>query len=189
MTTKDTMKSRLKYHRPSLRARARPPKHRTPLGEAFSAANLGTSLRLQYCIDCNRFQYPSQEVCQVCLNDHLVWRTAAGLGHIISKTDLHHSLWEFFKRHINQRPWPITTVALNEGPIVFAHLDLEAFDKSELLRVSENIQVKVFSHYDCSMRSILIATNSETDIKTREARRKIVEKMGLSEPAFRDGGI
>ncbi len=189
MTTNDTMKNRLKYHRPSLRARARPPKHRTPLGEAFSAANMGSSLQLQHCIDCYRFQYPSQEICQVCLNDNLVWRAAASDGYIVSTTELYNSLWEFFKRRIAQNPWPIATVSLDEGPIVFAHLDPEAFDKSKLLQVSEKVQVKVFSHYDCSMRSILIATNKETDTKTREARRKIVARMGLSEPAYRDGGI
>jgi len=189
MTTNDIMKSRLKYNRPSLRARARPPKNRTPLGEAFSAANMGTSLQLQYCIDCCRFQYPSQEVCQVCLNDNLVWREAVGTGHIISQTALFHSLWEFFKRRTKQKPWPIATVALDQGPIVFVHLDAEAFDEAKILDVSEHTQVKVFSHYDCSMRSILIATSEETDTETKEARRKIAGRIGLSEPAFRDGGI
>ena len=189
MTTNDIMKSRLKYNRPSLRARARPPKNRTPLGEAFSAANMGKSLQLQCCVDCHRFQYPSQEVCQVCLNDSLVWRATAGEGHIISQTALYNSLWEFFKRRIKQKPWPIATVSLYEGPIVFAHLDVEEFDKDKILDVSESTQVKVFSHYDCSMRSILIATNKDIFTDTKEARRKIVIRMGLSEPAFRDGGI
>ncbi len=189
MTTNDLMKSRLKHNRPSLRARARPPKNRTPLGEAFSVANMGTSLQLQYCIDCSRFQYPSQEVCQVCLNDNLIWRTATGEGHIISQTALYHSLWEFFKRRTKQKPWPIVTVALDLGPIVFAHLDVEEFDEAKLLDGSESTQVKVFSHYDCSMRSILIATNKETDTAKKEARRKIVARIGLSEPALRNGGI
>ena len=189
MTTNDIMKSRLKYNRPSLRARARPPKNRTPLGEDFSAANMGKSLQLQCCVDCHRFQYPSQEVCQVCLNDSLVWRATAGEGHIISQTALYNSLWEFFKRRIKQKPWPIATVSLDEGPIVFAHLDVEEFDKDKILDVSESTQVKVFSHYDCSMRSILIATNKDIFTDTKEARRKIVIRMGLSEPAFRDGGI
>ena len=189
MTTNDIMKSRLKYNRPSLRARARPPKNRTPLGEAFSAANMGKSLQLQCCVDCHRFQYPSQEVCQVCLNDSLVWRATAGEGHIISQTALYNSLWEFFKRRIKKKPWPIATVSLDEGPIVFAHLDVEEFDKDKILDVSESTQVKVFSHYDCSMRSILIATNKDIFTDTKEARRKIVIRMGLSEPAFRDGGI
>ncbi len=189
MTTNDIMKSRLKYNRPSLRAKTRPPKNRTPLGEAFSAANLGIALQLQYCIDCSRFQYPSQEVCQICLDDNLVWREAKSAGHVISQTILFHSLWEFFKRRTNQKPWPIATIALDEGPIVFSHLDAESFDKAETLLISEGTQVKVFSHYDCSMRSILIATNKETDIETKEIRQEIVARMGLSEPAFRDGGI
>ena len=189
MTTNELMKSRLKYNRPSLRARARPPKNRTPLGEAFSAANLGRSLKLQYCIDCNRFQYPSQEVCQACLKDNLVWREAVGTGHIISQTSLFHSLWEFFKRRTSQKPWPVATVALDQGPIVFTHLDVEAFDDGKMLHVSEKTQVKVFSHYDCSMRSILITTTKETDTQTRETRQQIVARMGLSKPAFRDGGI
>ena len=180
--------NRHKLNRPSLRKTARPPKKRSPLGQTFTATNLGSALTLQHCTDCGRAQYPPRELCGECLGD-LVWKPTSGKGVITSRLDLHHSLWEFFKRKLNDKPWAITSVTLACGPTVIAHLDLESFAASEAPEVKPGTPVEIFSHSDCSQQGVLIATTTGQDLSSANSRTKIASRMDLLSPAVKTGGI
>ncbi len=188
MTTTPTMQQRLKHNRPSLRRNARPPKQRSHLGAAFTAANLGCALALQHCRSCERVQYPPRELCQHCLADGLVWREADTAGHIISRLDLHHSLWEYFKRRIAEAPWPVATVRLDCGATVFAHLALPSFGAASAAAVPAGSAVQVFTHTDCSLNSVFIAVSAGTAVATPAQRRELAAALGLLEPAYKPEG-
>lgn len=188
MTTSSKMQSRMKLNRPSVRHKTRPPKQRTPLGDTFTAANLPTSLSLQHCGDCGQVQYPPRELCHACLGD-LVWRETSGTGVVSSRVDLHHSLWEFFKRHTAQQPWPIASVKLDCGPTVLAHVDLASFGAAAVNDIAAGTQVQVFSHSDCSQQAILIMAAAGEPIATVDQRHAIADRLGLLQPALKPGGI
>lgn len=181
MNLKEKMQRRLKLSRPSLRARARPPKHRTTLGAQFTAANLSTALALQHCKSCGHTQYPPTELCGICLEDQLIYQPADGAGVILAKTELHHSLWEYFKRRLRQGSWPLCSVALNSGPKVIAHLG------SDHLKAGD--PARVFSHTDASQQAVLIAVDANVDVSYPEARREIVSAMNLDIPAIKEDGL
>lgn len=188
MTTSSKMQSRLKLNRPSVRHKTRPPKQRTPLGDTFTAANLATALSLQHCCDCGQVQYPPRELCHVCLGD-LVWRETPGNGVVSSRVDLHHSLWEFFKRHTAQQPWPIASIKLDCGPTVLAHVDLASFGAAVADDVAAGTPVQVFSHSDCSQQAVLIMVKASEPVATSDQRQAIAARLGLLEPALKPGGI
>lgn len=181
MSIKEKMQRRLKFNRPSLRARARPPKQRTHLGQRFSAANLPGTLVMQRCSHCGHVQYPPTELCSECLADGLLFTDIAVEGVLLQLSDLHHSLWEFFKRRMKRNSWRIGSVKLNAGPTLFCHLadrDLTA-----------GSPVQVFSHTDASQSTVLIAVAMNHDVHDRSVRLTITEQLNLTQPALRRGGI
>lgn len=181
MIPSEKIKRRLKFNRPSLRARARPPKQRTPLGMQFSAANLPVALAMQHCRACGHVQYPPTELCGECLEDALVYREIGGEGRLLARTELHHSLWEYFKRRLRQQPWVMGSVKLSTGPVVFAHLATCSLQPGDA--------VTVFSHTDASQAMVLIAVDPNTDVQSAAARKSIATSLGLDQPALRKGGI
>jgi uncharacterized OB-fold protein len=189
MTTSHTMRSRLKFNRPSVRRHARPPKLRTPLGAAFTAANLPAALVLQVCPHCQAVQYPARELCRRCLQDGLVWRETDTGGRLLSGVDLHHSLWEYFKRRIATAPWPVATVRLDCDVTVFVHVALATFGADSAAAIPGDTRVRVFSHTDASQNAVLIAVSAQTPITTPAQRRAITDAMGLLEPCDKPGGI
>ena len=184
-----SMRSRLKFNRPSLRRNARPPRQRTPLGAEFTAANLASSLSMQVCRDCNSVQYPPREVCAECLGDELRWQDVNTAGSLLVSVDLHHSMWEFFKRRVKDAPWPVATVRLDCGVTVFAHVALASFESASADDIALTTRVKVFSHTDASRNSVLIAVADGIDIATSEQRLAIATDMGLTKIAIREDGI
>ena len=144
---------------------------------------------MQFCNDCERYQYPSQEICKICLYDNLTWRQPRNEGVIINQVCLYNSLWEFFKRRIAERPWPIASVKMNEGPVVFSHLDIDSFQQNKVGALTSGTKVILFTHYDPAMRSVLIATSPSVKIDAASARRDIAARMGLGSSATRYGGI
>ncbi|MEQ9462541.1 MAG: zinc ribbon domain-containing protein [Haliea sp.] len=186
MSTTPTMRSRLKQNRPSLRKLARPPKQRTALGSAFNAANLPVALALQHCRDCGTVQYPPRELCRQCLGDALVWRSTSGSGRLVSSIELHHSLWEYFKRRLVEKPWPVASVRLDCGVIVFAHLATETFGDPAL---PAGTAVQVFTHTDCSLNAVMIAVAADIPVDSRSQRHAITASLGLLEPAIKPEGI
>jgi uncharacterized OB-fold protein len=189
VTTSPTMRSRLKYNRPSVRKLARPPKQRTAPGQAFTSANLGCALAMQVCASCGDSQYPARELCQNCLADKLVWRECDTRGSLLSSIELHHSLWEFFKRKIAHAPWPIASIEMANGCIVFAHLALPTFGDTTVDSLEAGQPVRVFSHTDASLSAVLVAVSADTDISTAQQRQDIAAALGLLEPAIKAGGI
>ncbi|HEY7775284.1 MAG TPA: zinc ribbon domain-containing protein [Kineobactrum sp.] len=189
MSTSHTMQQRLKYNRPSLRRNARPPKQRTHLGTAFTAANLPVALALQHCCNCATVQYPPRELCRHCLEDTLLWRSTETGGALVSRLELHNSLWEYFRRRIATAPWPIASVRLDCGVIVFAHLAPATFGANTATAIPATTRVQVFSHTDSSLNAVLIAVDAQTAITTPAQRRAIAAGLGLLEPACKPGGV
>ena len=181
MNLREKMQRRLKLSRPSLRARARPPKQRSPLGAQFTAANLPTALALPCCNDCGHVQYPPTELCGQCLGDALVYRSVPTDGTVLATTRLRHSLWEYFKRRLTQTPWIMGSIKLDAGPVVLAHIADDQLQTGD--------RVNVFSHTDASQQAVLIATAHSTDTSTAALRRDIVSAMALDVPAPKDGGL
>lgn len=175
-----TLRRRNKWARPSLRARARPPKHRSPLGQAFSAVNLAAALMLQKCLACGRERYPSTEICGHCLSGDWLFAPVSGAGTLLATSALQHSLWEYFKRRILKQPWLICSVRLDSGPTVIAHLG----DTS----LSAGDRVEVFSHRDVSLSAVMIAV-AESEGLVQAERSACVSRLGLDEPAHREGGL
>ena len=188
MTSSSKTQNRHKLNRPSLRKNARPPKKRSPVGQTFTAANLATALSLQHCSACGQVQYPPRELCSACLGD-LVWRPISGKGVVTSRLDLHHSLWEFFKRKMKTKPWPIASITLDCGPTVIAHLDVDSFAASQALDITPGTPAEIFSHTDCSLQCVLIATAAGQEPGSAKNRYQIAEQLGLLSPALKPGGI
>ena len=189
MSNKHTRRARLKLNRPSLRERARPPKQRTPMGQTFTSANYSGVLVMQHCQQCGVVQYPPREICQNCLGDELIWRETSTAGYILSRIELHHSLWEYFKRRLIDTPWPIATVKLENSTTVFSHLYLASFGEIPLEAIRKGTAVQVFSHSDSSLNSVLIAVSAQCDISQIKDRTDIAKTMGLTTAAERPGGI
>lgn len=70
---------------------------RTSLGEQFQEHQQVGALRLQRCGTCGAFQYPTREVCRVCLSDALSW-TVVARGIVTSMTRLHTTNEPAFQR-------------------------------------------------------------------------------------------
>ncbi len=189
MSNPYTRRARLKLNRPSLRKRARPPKQRTSMGQTFTTANYTGVLVMQYCQQCDCVQYPSREICQNCLGDELIWRETDTTGHILSSIELHHSLWEYFKRRLADEPWPIATVKLDNGTTVFSHLYRASFGEIPLSDIRKGTPVQVFSHSDSSLNSVLISVSATWNISQLKDRTMIAQAMGLTTAAIKPGGI
>jgi len=175
----------LTYEKPWIRENPKPPKTRTLLGMAFSAANYQGVLKLQHCEDCESINYPPREVCRHCLRDQLVWRDTPPDGTILSVSELFHSQWEFYKRKIETAPWPIVTVKV-AGEVMFAHLAQYTFtelDKSLPLAeaLPSGTPIKVFTASDSTFNSVLIAVSTDTDVSTVAQRVAIVDELGIRE--------
>ncbi|MFV0278783.1 MAG: Zn-ribbon domain-containing OB-fold protein, partial [Parahaliea sp.] len=179
----------LKLNRPSRCRFARPPRQRTHVGADFTAANLPVALALQHCVDCGQAQYPPREVCAHCLCPSLKWREVGTGGALLAGVDLHHSLWEYFKRRITEAPWPVATVKLDCGVTVFTHLALHTFPADRAASVAAGTRLQVFSHSDSSRNAVLFAVAGETPIATRAQRLAIAEQLGLTRAAEKPEGI
>jgi hypothetical protein len=123
------------------------------------------------------------------LGDNLIWRETRTAGHILSSIELHHSLWEYFKRRLVDAPWPIVTVKLDNGATVFSHLYLASFHEKSLGNLTKGTGVQVFSHSDSSLNSVLIAVSATSDITQLKDRTSIAQAMGLTAAAIKPGGI
>lgn len=162
------------------------PAFRTPLGLAFTAANEVPALALQHCSHCHTVQYPPRAVCRQCLEEGLVWQETSTRGRLLSRLDLHHSLESYFKQHIETSPWPVASVRLDCGVVVFAHLALATFSHAgdnngvnTAVAVPGDTLVNVFSHIDNSHNAVLIAVDAKTPIDTSAQRTAIAQAMGV----------
>ncbi len=119
----------------------------------------------------------------------LTWREVPTEGVLLAGVDLHHSLWEFFKRRIAEAPWPVVTARLDCEVTVFAHLALQTFPETAATELPADTAVRVFSHSDSSRNAVLIAVSRDTPIDTPAQRLAIAEYLGLTRPAEKPEGI
>jgi len=183
MGSKHIKRRLLTYEKPWIRQNPKPPKARTLIGESFSAANYQGVLKLQHCDECHTVNYPSRERCLNCLGDKLLWRDTPNEGIILSTSELHHSQWEFFKRKINNAPWPIATVQV-AGQCMFVHLAAYTFQGVENAAslaeaLPKGSPIKVFTQSDATYKSVLVAVSTDTDVRQVSQRVAIIEKLGL----------
>ncbi|MDA0824008.1 MAG: zinc ribbon domain-containing protein [Proteobacteria bacterium] len=88
------------------------------MGEKLSQALLAGRLELPTCQRCSNVQYPPSEICRHCLSDALEVTACDPAGKVIACALVHYSLALDFD--VNS-PWPIASVKMNAGPVVFAH--------------------------------------------------------------------
>lgn len=73
---------------------------------------------LPRCQGCNTLIYPVREICAQCLCDDSLWGIFDPQGAVIACVAVHRSYREAFQ---TDTPWYIASVALREGPVVYAH--------------------------------------------------------------------
>ena len=94
-------------------------------------------LQLQVCGECGQVNYPRRELCGRCLADALQWQGVNPSGLVQSITELHYSLEAEYAAHL---PWPVASVKMDCGPVVFAHLapGCAIGDQVQLRTVADN---------------------------------------------------
>lgn len=75
---------------------------------------------LQRCGDCGAFQYPSRDLCRVCLSDSLAWEAVEARGHVVAEAIVHRSLEP---ERLSAGPLRIGAVAVDAGVRIIALLD------------------------------------------------------------------
>lgn len=71
------------------------------------------TLRLPYCMACERAFYPVQHRCPRCLGDLLEWRPVSGLAQVYSWIVVHQVYDQSFA---DRAPYVVAVVELEEGP-------------------------------------------------------------------------
>jgi uncharacterized OB-fold protein len=69
-------------------------------------------IRLQYCTDCDRFQFPPRAFCVRCGGGNLDWRPSSGAGVIYAMTVCHRPALEALADSV---PYAVALIDLEEG--------------------------------------------------------------------------
>ncbi|MFT4562329.1 MAG: putative OB-fold protein [Gammaproteobacteria bacterium] len=96
----------------------RPSRPRSPAGEKLSLTLIDGRLELPTCQRCSAVQYPPSEICRQCLSDALELTAFDPAGCVVACVLVRNSLAQDFD---GNSPWPIVSVKISAGPIVFAH--------------------------------------------------------------------
>lgn len=110
-----------------------PPVRRSHYSASLAEAPVDGELHLQRCADCTAVQYPPRERCGHCLADALRWERVPGEATVLAVSMLSHSMEPWFAERV---PWPIASLRLEAGPVVFAHLAAQNAVAGNLLRVA-----------------------------------------------------
>lgn len=78
----------------------------------WDAVNAGY-LVLQHCAHCQTFVHPPLQLCPVCRNGGLEWRSPDALGTVYSQTTVHHAALDVVKSEV---PYSLLLVELDAGP-------------------------------------------------------------------------
>ena len=91
------------------------------LDKPFYEACNEERLVIQYCPNCNRFQFPPRGVCAGCLSAAIEWRQVSGRGRIQSRVVVHDSPVSTL---IPDQPFNVATISLDDEPqiIMYSHL-------------------------------------------------------------------
>ncbi len=100
-----------------------PPRKRTALGEQLQSFAEKGELHIQQCAACGEWSYPPRELCGHCLADELSWQPCSGAAQVLSRVELHNSFEAYFSE---QLPWPLLSVKLDIGPILYVHGDSQS---------------------------------------------------------------
>ncbi len=157
-----------------------PPRGRTRLGLRLTAGAAAGRFDLPVCMGCGTVQYPVREICRKCLSDDIVWQRCPSGGTVLAATALAHSAESFFRDHL---PWPIGTVQLDIGPVVFVHLGAA---------VAPGTRVTVLNRLDRAGAPVLLAhdinaPNPAEEVILADPNRTIAGKTVLITGA--NGGI
>ena len=68
-------------------------------------------LRLQFCLDCERFQFYPRIICSHCASERLEWRAVSGRGQVASFTVVRRGISRAY-----EAPYVVALIALEEGP-------------------------------------------------------------------------
>ena len=68
-------------------------------------------LRLQFCRNCERFQFYPRIICSHCTGDSLEWRPVSGCGQVASYTVVRRGITRAY-----EAPYVVALIALQEGP-------------------------------------------------------------------------
>lgn len=97
----------------------RPLPQLTSWNRPFFAGGFEDTLRLQFCDDCQQHIYYPRPLCPRCGRSDLAWVDTSGAGTLYSYTIVHRPEHPYF---LDEVPIMIATVALREGPMMFARV-------------------------------------------------------------------
>lgn len=91
----------------------------TRLNAPFFEAAAKGELRLQRCLQCQKWVYYPRYICPFCFSSELEWVQTSGLGRIISYSAVYRPQHAYFD---NMIPIILIAVVLEEGPIIISSL-------------------------------------------------------------------
>lgn len=83
----------------------------TELSRPFWQGCRDKELRLQFCSDCNQFQFYPRIICSHCDSDALSWRAVSGRGSVASYTVVRRGISRAY-----EAPYIVALIDLDEGP-------------------------------------------------------------------------
>ncbi len=93
----------------------------TQLTEPYWQGCREGELRLQFCPDCDQFQFYPRIICSHCGGSSLEWRAVSGLGSIDSFTVVQRGISAAY-----EAPYVVALVRLAEGPVMMSQIvDME----------------------------------------------------------------
>lgn len=114
----------------------------------WDAAHQGR-LELQYCKQCDSYQYYPRKVCANCWNDDIEWKQCSGDGHVYSYSICNVPTMPSFKKDV---PYVVAIVELEEGarmtsnivdcPVSDVHIGMEV--EAVFDRVTESCSLVKF---------------------------------------------
>jgi len=127
----------------------RPPEIRSRAAMHLTAAAAEGRFALQRCADCGKVQYPPRDACSSCLGTDLPWEDMPAGGVILAETTVQASPRLYFRE---RSPWRASTVQLDAGPTVLAHLHGD---------VARHARVRIEARLDASGQGVLLALPEE----------------------------
>ncbi|MCF8474007.1 MAG: Zn-ribbon domain-containing OB-fold protein [Emcibacter sp.] len=91
----------------------------TPETETYWKGCAAHKLLIQYCTNCDHFQFYPRSICTQCMSRDIEWKTASGRATVVSYTVMHRSV---SKAYGDEYPQILALVRLKEGPQMMSHI-------------------------------------------------------------------
>ena len=98
---------------------------RSRTAHGLTAAAAEGRFMLQVCADCGHIPYPPRDACPRCLSARLAFNDADPNGKLLAETTIRVSTDPYFRERM---PWRVGTVKLDAGPVIVAHLHVDAVE-------------------------------------------------------------